>query len=231
MPIAKTDAFVLKTIKYGETSKIVTLFTKDFGKLNAIVKGARNYKSKYCGTLESMNYISAVMYIKENRELQFISNAEYKKSFSNILSDFEKLKSAFKIIEILNRSVLNNDVNKTLFDVLLNTISNLNYSEKNTDLFVLNFQIELAKILGISPVITDSDSNNETFFCNNEFYVEKSYIGSLLKVEKCSIEGLDALDIDNSVTHKLINIYEKFLTKHTLGVKYYKTSKVFLELN
>ncbi len=53
MSIVKTEAFVLRSFRYGETSKIVTLFTRDFGKMNAIVKGARNYKSKICGTLES----------------------------------------------------------------------------------------------------------------------------------------------------------------------------------
>ncbi len=39
MSIIKTEAFVLKSLKYGETSKIVTLFTKDFGKMNVVVDG------------------------------------------------------------------------------------------------------------------------------------------------------------------------------------------------
>ncbi len=231
MPIAKTEAFVLKTIKYGETSKIVTLFTKDFGKLNAIVKGARNYKSKLCGTLESMNYIRAVIYLKESRELQLISNAEYIKSFTNIQSDIDKLQASFKIIEILNRSVVNNDVNRDLFDILLSSISMLNNSVANFEIYILNFQIELSKILGISPVFTDSKSNNETFFTNNEFYVSNSLISSLLKVEKCAIEELEKLEINNIITGNLINSYERFLMKHTSGANYYKSTKVFQELN
>ena len=50
MPIVKSEAFVLKSFRYGETSKIVILFTKNFGKINAIVKGARNFRSRVCGT-------------------------------------------------------------------------------------------------------------------------------------------------------------------------------------
>lgn len=183
MPIAKTEAFVLKSMKYGETSKIVTLFTKDFGKLNAIVKGARNYKSKLCGTLESMNYIRAVIYMKESRELQMISSAEYINSFTNIQSNFEKLQASFKIIDILNRSIINSDINKNLFDILLRTISKLNNSEKNLRLYILNFQIELSKILGISPDFNDFNSNNETFFRINEFYVNTSLFNSLMLIE------------------------------------------------
>ncbi|MEO6696024.1 MAG: DNA repair protein RecO, partial [Ignavibacteria bacterium] len=73
MPIVKTDAFVLKSFRYGDTSKIVTLFTEDFGKISAIVKGARNFKSKLCGVLESMNYINAIIYLKSSRELQLVT--------------------------------------------------------------------------------------------------------------------------------------------------------------
>ncbi len=91
MPIVKSEAFVLKNFRYSETSKIVILFTKNFGKINAIVKGARNFKSRLCGTLETMNYIEAVIYFKENRDLQIISAAEYKKSFPNILGNIDKL--------------------------------------------------------------------------------------------------------------------------------------------
>jgi DNA repair protein RecO (recombination protein O) len=231
MAIAKTEAFVLKTLKYGETSKIVTLFTKDFGKLNAIVKGARNFKSKLCGTLESMNYISAVIYIKDNRELQLVSNAEYIKSFRNILNNFEKLEAAYKIIEILNRSIINNDINRVLFDLLLKTFSILNFAENNFPIFVLNFQIELVKIMGISPDFTEFNSNNETFFMNNEFYVNKSLISSLLLIERCNIEELEVMLIDQEIVNNLINTYERFLTKHTLGTKFYKSTKVFNELS
>ncbi|MBK8550925.1 MAG: DNA repair protein RecO [Ignavibacteria bacterium] len=115
MSIVKTEAFVLKSFRYGETSKIVTLFTKDFGKMNAIVKGARNFKSKLCGTLESMNHINAVIYLKDNRDLQLISSAEYKKSYSNIIADFDKLEVAYQIIEIMNKSLIEHYSNKLLF--------------------------------------------------------------------------------------------------------------------
>ena len=231
MAIAKTEAFVLKTLKYGETSKIVTLFTKDFGKLNAIVKGARNFKSKLCGTLESMNYISVVIYIKDNRELQLVSKAEYIKSFGNILNNFKKLEAAYRIIEILNRSVVNNDVNRILFDLLLKTFSVLNFAENNFAIFVLNFQIELVKIMGISPDFTELNSNNETFFINNEFYVNKSLISSLLLIESSNIDKLEVMLIDQEIINNLINTYERFLTKHTLGTKFYKSTKVFHELS
>lgn len=231
MSIVKTEAFVLKSFKYGETSKIVTLFTKDFGKMNAIVKGARNYKSKLCGTLESMNYINAVIYFKENRELQLISGAEYKKSFSYIQDDFDKLEAAYKIIEILSRSVINNDTNKFMFEVLMKTFEKLNDAKENYSLFVLFFLIQLTKNIGLSPDFEDINSDNETFFTKNEFYVIKSEISTLKSLEKCNIDSVGDIKADNEILKKLISTYERFLTNHTLGNKFYKSTKVFRELN
>lgn len=231
MPIVKTEAFVLKTFRYGETSKIVTLFTKDFGKMNAIVKGARNFKSKLCGTLESMNYITAVIYLKYNRDLQLISNAEYKKSYSNIIADFDKLEVAYKVIEIMNKSLIEHYSNKLLFEILMKTFTVLNCADKNHFIYVLYFQIQLTKILGLSPDFSDNLSGNETFFNNNEFYISNSMISSLMSVAGTKLENVCNLEIDKFVILQLISCYEKYLASHTQGFKFYKSSKVFQDLN
>lgn len=231
MSILKTEAFVLKSFKYKETSKIVTLFTKDFGKLNAIVKGARNFKSKLCGTLETMNHISAVLYIKDNRELQFLSGAEYKNSYRNILNDFDKLQAAFRIIELINKSVIDNSVNHQIFDLLVNTYSILNHSAKNYFCYVLYFQIEMTNILGISPDFLKISSKKETFFDDNEFYISKSLLISLNLFRNNSLQDIESLEIEKNILEQLIQSYDKYLSSHLHEYKYYNTTKVFAQLN
>ena len=80
--LTKTEAVVLKAVKYRETSKIVTLYTKKFGKINAVAKGAMLTTSKFGASLEPMSYILAVLYKKETREVQFLSQADLIKPFS-----------------------------------------------------------------------------------------------------------------------------------------------------
>jgi len=230
MPIVKTEAFVLKSFRYGDTSKIVTLFTKDFGKINAIVKGARTYKSRLCGVLESMNYISIIIYLKENRDLQLVTNAEYKKSFSNILNDFDKLQASFRIIEMLNKSVIENDINKSIFELLIKTYEMLNQAEKNIYKCVLYFQMELVKILGVGPDFSELDNEFETFFKNNEFYLTKSQLGELKELKNNSIDKLLETSIEHNMLISLVEGYEKYLLLHTQGIKFYKSKKIFLEL-
>ena len=62
--IVSTDAIVLRSMKYGETSKIVTLYSKKFGKIKVIAKGARSAKSKFGASLEPMMHSSVIFYKK-----------------------------------------------------------------------------------------------------------------------------------------------------------------------
>lgn len=229
MPIVKTEAFILKSFRYGDTSKIVTLFTKDFGKINTIVKGVRNYKSRLCGVLESMNYINTIIYLKENRDLHLLTNAEYKKSFSNILNDFDKLQASFRIIEMLNKSVVENEINTSIFDLLIRTFEKLNETE-NIYQCVLYFQIELVNILGLSPDFSEPDNELETFFGNNEFYLSKSQLRELRIFKTNYVDRLFETPIEISMLVSLIEGYERYLLLHTQGLKFYKSKKIFLEL-
>ncbi|MEO8666398.1 MAG: DNA repair protein RecO [Ignavibacteria bacterium] len=231
MSITKTEAFVLKSIRYGETSKIVTLFTKDFGKISAIVKGARNNKSRLCGTMETMNYINVILYYKQNRELQLISNAEYNNSFKNILTDFDRLQSGYKIIEVINKSTIQNESNELIFDLLINIYSALNNATGNFLYFVLYFQIELVKILGLSPDFSELIDAKETFYDNNEFYLNESSLRNLKQISDNGIKDLECLEIKKDSLERLINSYEKYISLHTHGYRFYNSTKVFQELN
>ncbi|HMQ67859.1 MAG TPA: DNA repair protein RecO [Ignavibacteria bacterium] len=231
MQIIKTEAFVLKCFKYGETSKIVTLFTKDYGKISAIAKGVRNYKSRICGTMESMNYISAVIYMKENREIQLVSNAEYKRSFPGIVKDFDKIEIAFKIIEMVNRSVTENYINSRIFDLLIKVFSGLEKADKNYSNYALYFLMNLADILGLSPDFTNDYYEHETFFSLNEFYMTRSNFEKFYMFNKSTLEDIGSIESELAGLCRLIINYERFISNHTQGLTNFKSNKVFKELN
>ena len=65
--IAKTEAIVLKSMKYRETSKIVTFYTKQFGKITGLVKSARSAKNKFGSSLNLFSHIELVIYKKEGK--------------------------------------------------------------------------------------------------------------------------------------------------------------------
>ncbi|HEV8538897.1 MAG TPA: DNA repair protein RecO, partial [Bacteroidota bacterium] len=98
--IVTTEAIVLKSMKYRETSRIVTFYTRSFGKIPGIVKGARQAKSKYGTSLQPMSYVSLVFYRKEGREIQTVSQCDLMKSFRHLAEDMEKMAVGMAMIEL-----------------------------------------------------------------------------------------------------------------------------------
>ena len=124
--IIKTQAIVLRKINYGDTSKIAQFYTSDFGKISAIIKGARSPKSKIGMMIDTMNLLQLVLYKKENREVQVVSDADLIKHYSCIREDYEKYKYASAVIELLTNLTLENEHNKKLFDGTSKILSLIN---------------------------------------------------------------------------------------------------------
>jgi DNA repair protein RecO (recombination protein O) len=112
MSLIRTEGIILKTFKYSDSSKIVTIFSKNTGKFNALVKGTRNFKSKTTGIYDLINKIDVHFNKKETRDLQVISKAEILDSYGVLKSDFDCLGIAYRIIEIINLSLFRKDVFK-----------------------------------------------------------------------------------------------------------------------
>src|ERR1035438_8785520 len=79
--IIKTEAVVLSKLNYGDSSSIVTLFTKEYGKLSAMLKGGRNPKSKISLIVDPINYLEVIFYNNPSRDLQILSSADFKAHF------------------------------------------------------------------------------------------------------------------------------------------------------
>jgi len=90
MPLHKTEAVVIHTIKLGEADKIVTLFTKELGKIKAVAKGARRIKSRFGSSFEPFTQINTTLFEKGNYNLLRIRQADIIQSYFHIREDFEK---------------------------------------------------------------------------------------------------------------------------------------------
>lgn len=146
--IVKTDAVVLKSMKYRETSKIVTFYTQHYGKIKAVAKGARELKSKFGAALEPMSYVSLVIYKKENRELHTISQCDVLKFFKKLTTEMERMSLGIAVIELVNAVMHDEEENQVLFKLLVNTLDQLDCATKNLQNLLYYFEIRLAELLG-----------------------------------------------------------------------------------
>lgn len=235
----KTDAFVLSGFKYGDTSKIVTLFSEDAGKFSAIVKGVRNNKSKLSGVFENMNHVNVIFTKKENRDLQFIPKADCISSFSAIKDNFDKLMIAYKLLELTSKMMYEYDVSKEVYLLLKEAFYCLNNAQTNFDLIFLLYQIRFSIIQGIDPVnnkIGNFVDNNfvlkdrENFAKGNMFFdnIKKMYIEML---NKKSFSDIELIDKDKELVKQIQNAYEYHFMTSIGKYGFSKSNQIIDELN
>jgi DNA repair protein RecO (recombination protein O) len=128
MSVVSTEAFVLRTYKLAEQDKIVVFFTKEFGKIRLVAKGARKLRNRFGAALELLTRVRILFHNKPNRELQVLDKAEllyspiqkerslrfsyYLFYFAEMIHEFypdhEKNHSAFKILMNIEHALINN---------------------------------------------------------------------------------------------------------------------------
>lgn len=103
MPLLTTQAIILQTHRYSETSKILRLMTRDYGPRSAIARGALRPKSRFGGVLESFAEGTATLFVKENRVLDSLSAFELLRERQALGTDLDRFNGAAVLCEVVLR--------------------------------------------------------------------------------------------------------------------------------
>ncbi len=114
--IVKTECIVLSVIDYGDTSRIAHILSGDYGKLSVIIKGAKQKTSKIGKIVFPLNVINSVFYLKENRDLQLLTEADLVNYYPKIHEDYDKLKYSLAVMEVVNSSFQEHEPNQRLYN-------------------------------------------------------------------------------------------------------------------
>lgn len=148
--IVKTDAIVLRGMKYGETSRILTLYTRDYGRMSVIVKGARGAKSRFGAALDVMSHSAVVIYRKEQRELQLLTQADLITPYRGISADPERLMYGFALLEFILATVHGEEAHEDLYDVLASSLAALDAVHARPAPVLLQYLLRLIHALGLA---------------------------------------------------------------------------------
>jgi len=135
----------------GETSKLVTFFTRELGILKVVAKGVRSSKSRIGAALEPLTVSRIVYYDRENRELQFLSQADIVEFFPNLTADLEKWGYANACAELVYRAQTSAEATAKLYPILLNTLRAMNDKTAEARICFWGFQTKLLGVLGVAP--------------------------------------------------------------------------------
>jgi len=151
--IIRTEAVVLRSVDYGETSQIVTLFTREKGKLGVMAKGARRPKSSFGATLQPMAYTQVVFYFKPTRTLQTLSESSHVESFHRLREELTRITVGLRIVELVDALLEDEDPQPEVFALLVRCLHRLNAAEARVTNLWPYVQLHLARVLGVAPAV------------------------------------------------------------------------------
>lgn len=151
MAIITTPAIVLRRINHSETSLICTLYTRKYGKIPVIAKGARRQKSQFAGVLDLMSYLQVVIYTKESREIQTLSDAEYIRPFNRLQQDMDKAGLGMVMLETIQKAIIGEEPHPEVFDLIVETLSVLNDEPERGIELLWWFHLHFASLAGYQP--------------------------------------------------------------------------------
>lgn len=150
MAIQKSEAIVLRTCDFRETSLVVNLFTKDFGKLGGLIKGIRLTPQRYGGMPLAFSRSSIVFYQNPKRDLSLITQCDAQEQFLPIREDLEKTAYANYFLELLDTVTQDYDKNERLFELTVDALRALCHTRESWRIARI-FEIRLLNFSGFKP--------------------------------------------------------------------------------
>ncbi len=198
MPLYSAEAINLRSRNIGEADKIITLFAKKHGKIQAIAKGARRPTSKFGGRLEIFTYNHLLL--ATAKSLDIISQCETIESFFRLRENKEKLNAGFYIVKLIDIMTEDRQRNDELFGLLLDSLFALQGTGR-AELVARSFEAKLCDIEGFLP----SDEMLE------KRYNRLPYVSGRLRASfDASAEGLTEKDLEISG-----KVFRELISDHT----------------
>jgi DNA repair protein RecO (recombination protein O) len=149
MPLLRTQGIVLRARDLGEHDRLVTLYTRDHGRLNAVAQGARRVRSRFGGALELFTWGEVVGFEREGRDLVRLDHFDIHRSFRALREDLERLGQGARLIEAILRLTGERDPHPACFALLLRALRALETGPPAR--VQLAFTLRLLDLLGHRP--------------------------------------------------------------------------------
>lgn len=214
--IVETEAVILRTIKYGDTSKIVTLYSKKFGKLKAIAKGARSQKSKFGSSLEPMTISSVVLYKKEHKELHLLSKSEIAQTLSSLQDNSDRMFTGLALVELVNMVMHDEEENAAAYALLRKSLEMINNADKNYANVFIAFMLKLFELFGFGIGVNNCVvCNKSAMELNGQFAYLRLSDGKFVCSNCSSRHGSSGVKIDKGMLKSFHYLQNNDLGKAT----------------
>lgn len=208
----KDEGIVLKTIKLGEADRIVTIFTRQLGKVRAVAKGVRKTKSRFGGRLEPFTRVNLMAYQGRNG-LDTVTSVDVIEAFSELRKDYEGLTTAAVLAEVVEKITPDREQALPTYQLLIQGMRALDEGKGAT--LVPAFLIKLLAESGFNPELDQCAGCGEDAFLGG---FSPSFGGAIC--EGCWPQDQDAIGVSPdrlaSMAHLLANGFGHHLDGETI---------------
>jgi len=185
----RSEAVVLRRANFGEADRLLTLYSREYGKIKAIAKGARKPQSRKTGHVEL--FMRSRFFIAKGRNLDIITQAESIESYVALRSDLVRTTYASYAVELLDRFTVEEDKHTGIYDLLVNALGWF-ATAGSLLLTARYYELRLLALTGFHPRLFQCVSCNEVIEEQDQFF--SAQLGGLLCPD-CRHADRDALPV------------------------------------
>jgi len=163
----RAQGVVLRHVEVGEADRILTFYTLEYGKVQAIAKGIRKMKSRKAGHLEPFSRVELML--AKGRNLDVISQAEAQNTYENLRSDLKLIAYAAYVIELLDRFTYEEGENRLLYNLLVDTLARIDEGAP-AQTAVHYYEVHLMDLLGFKPQLQTCSACGEKIKPEDQFF-------------------------------------------------------------
>jgi DNA repair protein RecO (recombination protein O) len=149
----KTEGIVIKRSNYSEADRIVTIFTKQNGKIKVKATGVRKIASRRSPHIELLNYCIFSLY--QGKGMPVLTEVESRESFPLLKKELKRIGLAYHVCELIDGLCAENQENPDVFMLLGRTLRKLS-KEENLKEVIYEFELELLSLLGFHKTSTST---------------------------------------------------------------------------
>ncbi|MEF3304646.1 DNA repair protein RecO [Paenibacillus sp. GYB003] len=146
--IVRVEGIVLRTIDYGEGNKILTVFSKEAGKLSIMARGAKKLKSRHSAIAQPFTYGEFICY--KTGSMGTLNNGDIWNAYNRLKEDIHKTAYASYLMEMTDRMLGENERNAPLFDQLKAALDALD-EDKDPQIVTNIYEMKMLRIAGYMP--------------------------------------------------------------------------------
>ncbi len=163
----KVDAVILRHSDYGEADRLLTLFTREAGKLRAIAKGVRKMQSRKAGHLEPFTQVTLML--AQGHDLWIVTQAEATELFQPLRENLTLIGYAGYVVELLDRFTYEEGQNWQLYQLLVETLGRL-ASEPDPFVPIHYYEMRMLDLMGFRPMLFECASCGKAIQPEDQYF-------------------------------------------------------------